>query len=72
MLQEAIYLVKGSLKRRCVASCKKKLPRVTAPLGPFQTSNFTGTELSENEDLVLELLSSTFETVPKTVLNVKV
>ena len=32
VLQEAISLVKGSLKRRCVASCKKKLPRVTAPL----------------------------------------
>ena len=32
MLQEVISLVKGSLKRRCVASCKKKLPRVTRPL----------------------------------------
>ena len=32
MLQEAISLVKGSLKRRCVASCKKKLPLVTWPL----------------------------------------
>ena len=32
VLQEAISLVKGSLKRRCVASCKKALPRVTAPL----------------------------------------
>ena len=32
VLQEAISLVKGSLKRRCVASCKKTLPRVTAPL----------------------------------------
>ena len=31
MLQEAISLVKGSLKRCCVASCKK-LPRVTWPL----------------------------------------
>ena len=31
VLQEAISLVKGSLKRRCVASCKKKLPRVTWP-----------------------------------------
>ena len=31
VLQEAISLVKGKLKRRCVASCKKKLPRVTAP-----------------------------------------
>ena len=29
VLQEAISLVKGSLKRRCVTSCKKKLPRVT-------------------------------------------
>ena len=32
VLQEAISLVKGSLKRRCVASCKKQLPRVTAPI----------------------------------------
>ena len=32
MLQEAISLVKGSLKRRCVASCKKKLPLVIWPL----------------------------------------
>ena len=32
VLHGAISIAKGSLKRRCVASCKKKLPRVTAPL----------------------------------------
>ena len=30
VLQEAISLVKGSLKRLCVASCKEKLPRDNA------------------------------------------